>query len=245
MQIIGAGCILTGGSMPFWQFAAPTESGPMQDNLEAMRAELERTKALLNEVNHRTKNVFQLAVSVLSLEASNGVGRPAPLVLESASRRLMAMVECHDLLNQGDGRQVPIAAYLRRLREALSVGEGGPSIQVEADDIRLTHDEAMALGLFAFEAVTNSLKHAFPGGRPGIVSVRLARDGEGVVLTVTDDGVGMPDRRPRGLGHKLIEAFAAQLGGRYAAASEPGEGTALSLRFMSSSVKASAEAVSL
>jgi len=64
--------------------------------------------------------------------------------------------------------------------------------------------------------VTNALKHAFPGERPGVVDVRLTRGtGDQVELAVADDGVGLPDdldpRSGATLGLDLVFTIATQL----------------------------------
>jgi two-component sensor histidine kinase len=97
------------------------------------------------------------------------------------------------------------------------------------------------LGLVLNETVTNALKYAFPEGRAGTVRVRFVREGEDFVLTVADDGIGLPqegdvtERRPRrgsGLGTRLLSALAAQLRGTFTRRpGENGVGTVAELRF--------------
>ena len=70
------------------------------------------------------------------------------------------------------------------------------------------------MGLIVNELVTNALKYAFPSDTNGTVMVTLKRPGE-LRLTVADNGKGVDPRRANsGLGGRLVEGFAAQLGGR-------------------------------
>jgi len=46
------------------------------------------------------------------------------------------------------------------------------------------------MSLTANELVTNALKYAFPGERPGLVQVQFGKQGDGLCLSVADDGVG-------------------------------------------------------
>jgi two-component sensor histidine kinase len=100
------------------------------------------------------------------------------------------------------------------------------------------------LGLVLNEAVTNALKYAFPEDRAGTVRVRFAREAEEFVLTVADDGIGVPAEgevpgappalppRGSGLGTRLLLALAAQLRGTFSRQPEQlGHGTASKLRF--------------
>jgi two-component sensor histidine kinase len=65
------------------------------------------------------------------------------------------------------------------------------------------------------ELVTNALKHAFPGERRGLLTVRLERLAAARLrLTVKDDGVGLLRDFPgatKSLGLDLVEIFAKQL----------------------------------
>jgi serine/threonine-protein kinase RsbW len=81
------------------------------------------------------------------------------------------------------------------------------------------------------EAVTNSVVHAFRGGRPpGTVTVVAKLEGDGLVIIVSDDGIGF---RPRtdspglGLGITMIAALADSMS---VGVSEAG-GTSLCMAF--------------
>ncbi len=75
-------------------------------------------------------------------------------------------------------------------------------------------DVSVSLGLIVTELVINALKHAYPGGRGGRIVVTYGSNPQGWILSVRDDGVGMPtnpaDATP-GLGTSIVEALAQQL----------------------------------
>jgi two-component sensor histidine kinase len=65
------------------------------------------------------------------------------------------------------------------------------------------------------ELVTNAVKYAFPGNTTGTVLVTLKRVSGELRLTVADNGQGIDFRRTdSGLGGRLVEGFAQQLGGQ-------------------------------
>jgi two-component sensor histidine kinase len=73
-------------------------------------------------------------------------------------------------------------------------------------------------GLIVNELVSNSFKHAFPAGRAGSIRVGLIRNAAGrYVLTVRDDGVGLPAgvdfHETSTLGLQLVNVLAGQLNG--------------------------------
>jgi two-component sensor histidine kinase len=47
--------------------------------------------------------------------------------------------------------------------------------------------------LIVNEIITNSLKHAFPGGREGEIYIRLFKQEDGLIeLEISDNGIGIP-----------------------------------------------------
>ena len=87
------------------------------------------------------------------------------------------------------------------------------SLVVEGGDGVVEARVSVSLGLIVTELVINALKHAFPDGRPGTITVDYNFHGPNWVLCVRDDGVGMPWTAPvrTGLGTGIVAALAAQL----------------------------------
>jgi len=93
------------------------------------------------------------------------------------------------------------------------------------------------------EAVTNSIKHAFPEDARGTVTIAVrtepgapgseSEDGDDVLLAIRDDGQGMDEDEDGGggIGMTLIRGFAQHLGGEIARHPGAERGTELSLRF--------------
>src|SRR5690606_31564667 len=107
--------------------------------------------------------------------------------------------------------------------------EEGIELVCDVDPIDVDLDTAIPLGLITVELVTNAHKHAFPGAAGGRVTVRLAKaeeDGGRAVLTVADDGIGLPaDRDPTrngGMGMRLVNALVAQIDGTLAVTGDGG-----------------------
>jgi len=95
--------------------------------------------------------------------------------------------------------------------------ENGISIALKTDieSERLPADRAIPLGLIVNELVTNAVKYAFPSETRGTVAVTLKRIPGELRLTVADDGQGAgPRRADSGLGGRLVDSFARQLGGQ-------------------------------
>jgi two-component sensor histidine kinase len=79
-------------------------------------------------------------------------------------------------------------------------------------------DQATPCGLILYELLSNALKHGFPSGQIGLIKVSLTRlENARVRLTVSDNGVGLPDdferRKSDSLGLQLVSDLAQQLAG--------------------------------
>ena len=84
------------------------------------------------------------------------------------------------------------------------------------------------------ELVSNTLKHAFPDGRRGLLAVALRAEASGYLsLTIRDNGIGLPAHFAPGktdsLGLRLVEALIEQLGAQLALERQPG--TSYHIRF--------------
>lgn len=214
----------------------------LRDALAQGQEDIRYRDFLIREVNHRTKNALQLAVSLLSVQARHVDDPSCRSTLETAMGRLKRVGEVHALLTYQNGSPDVIDChdYLRRLcvemKESLSPAEGRVTIEVDAEDEDAVWglDLVVPLGLIVGEAVTNAFKHAFPEEREGRVRVELRADGAGLMrLLVEDDGVGMSaERRVGSLGLRLIEMFAKQVKGQAEMnVGRGGQGTAVVVTF--------------
>jgi two-component sensor histidine kinase len=93
------------------------------------------------------------------------------------------------------------------------------ALKTDIESALLPTDRAIPIGLIVNELVTNAVKYAFPGDTKGTtkgtVLVTLKRLPGQLRLTVADDGQGLdPRRADSGLGGRMVDAFAQQLGGQ-------------------------------
>jgi two-component system, sensor histidine kinase PdtaS len=196
---------------------------------------------LLREMAHRMKNDLQAIASMLDVQGRAIAPEQGGDALQAASARVRIMGRVQERLLAGGGSQgsLEVGSLIESLCSDLQASLAGlrpVSLKVEAEKVNLPVKDAVAAALIVNELVTNALKHAFPDERAGTVLVRLAPDGNHIVLAIADDGAGAPvskgqiSSRSRGLGQKLVRALSQQLGGTMEATS--GEvGTHCTLRF--------------
>ncbi|GLW97089.1 sensor histidine kinase [Microtetraspora sp. NBRC 16547] len=116
-----------------------------------------------------------------------------------------------------------LAGAVRALAE-----EGPPpaEVVVEGETTGLPAAVEVAAYRVVQEALTNVRRHA----RATRVRVELRRDAE-LRVSVTDDGIGLPEDRRAGVGTSSMRERAAELGGSCVIAAAPGGGTAVEARF--------------
>ncbi len=223
---------------------------------ELARAE-EQQNLLVLEVHHRVKNNLQVIASLLNLQASRIRVPSAKAEFQAARDRVRALATLHrHLYSDGQLHSINMRSFLTelcgQLFQAMGEQEGTRiELVIEAPELRMSSDQAVPLALIVTEAVTNSVKYAFPGGRAGRVSVTLTVDDGWLNLLITDDGVGIPSGKGEtesgtrdGIGLQLIRGFSRQLGGTLSV-DEEGGGTryAVRLPFREPGVDADKEAL--
>jgi|CXWL01.1.fsa_nt_gi PAS domain S-box-containing protein len=197
----------------------------------ALVASLGEKEALLQEVHHRVNNNLQVITSLLRLEGSRVAHAATKAVLKDMQNRIQSMAALHETLyRSGNFADVNLADYLRQitrqLRRSLAEGRGQIEFHLDLEQIRLDMDRAVPCGLILNELVSNSLKHAFPGGRSGSIWLGLHEVGsDSGRLEVRDDGVGFlgdPDTTPAvSLGLQMVSDLARQMSGTFLA--RPGD----------------------
>jgi PAS domain S-box-containing protein len=188
---------------------------------------LERHKDILAaELAHRIKNSLQIIASFVSFELRDA---PQPCVegYQSMQTRISAIAQLYDLISRSAAfGPVHVGDYLEGIAATLSSSLLGETskihIRVEAEPLAVTAEHAVTLGLIVNELATNAVKYAFPTGAGQIALGFGHRDGE-VVLTVSDDGVGLAATASgsagSNMGSRFVDAFTHQLGGKLAKAS--------------------------
>jgi PAS domain S-box-containing protein len=194
-------------------------------------AALLQRELLLKELNHRVKNNLQMVSSLLNLQATRMSDPATKEQFRKAIDRVQAVGDIHARLYQGEqlGR-IEFDEYLKdlcgRLRESMLDGKS-IVLNVETEPVVLDIDRAIPLGLIVNELITNSIKHAFPDGAKGNISVHLTNGGEGETLRllIGDDGQGVIRKNGNdreGLGIRLVEGLMQQVGGKMTLKDETG-----------------------
>ena len=185
-----------------------------------LKEDLLRDKeVLLQELHHLVANCLQIIASVLLQSARKVSSEESRLLFVDAHQRVMSVAALQQQLAASRVGEVELRPYFTALCDSIGASMIGDrkkiTLTATADGSVTTADTSVSLGLIVTELVINALKHAFPDGRAGAITVNYAARGSDWTLSVGDDGVGIatnPDDAKAGLGTSIIQALSRQLG---------------------------------
>ncbi|MEA3287160.1 MAG: histidine kinase N-terminal 7TM domain-containing protein [Candidatus Marinimicrobia bacterium] len=207
----------------------------LQGLIEEKESLLGEKEVLLREINHRVKNNFNLAGSLLFLEAQKFKDKAVKNAFEVSRDRLRTMSLLNERLYRSDTfNNLDLGNYLCSIAEdlmsVLSSQQDQVKLHCNTDVVLVEPREAIPCGLIVNELVTNSLKYAFREKceRAPAIFIKLTQGKEGLIkLQVDDTGCGYPDSFDReksdSLGLRLVYMLGQdQLGGSVNIGNEKG-----------------------
>jgi len=199
---------------------------------------LERQTLLTREFEHRLVNGLQIVASLLSMQSRSATTPEAATQLTDASVRVAAIGRVHHRLHLLDKEErVDFRRYIQELCADLSAlllpDTEKRKILVSGSDGFLPVAIGIPLGFIVSELATNSAKYT-----GGDIHVHIADERAGHSLTVTDEGLGLPDdfdpAHGKGLGMSIIRSLVKQIGGTMHFTPGPGgKGTSVKVVFSS------------
>lgn len=207
-----------------------------------IESQLEEKTVLLEEIHHRVKNNLAFVSSLLLLHEDDINHIPARRKLKEAQDQIVSIADVHEIIyNTENFTDLPVQNYLEQIMDKLAESYSGISGEIEysvdANNTRITLNEAIPFGLILNELATNSYKHAFDDGRAGRIAVKVRSDGQRVDAEYYDNGRGVPpgfrieEAAKKSLGMKLVLTFLMQLEAEYELMPEcEGFGLAFSFR---------------
>ena len=214
------------------QTAISLENSRLVDDMKKAESQVKKSlsekEALLKEIHHRVKNNLQIIHNILDLQMPYILDGQAIELFKESKDRVYSMALIHEKLYQSESlAKIDLHEYIQSLTNNLFLSYGvserviKPKIYVE--NITLNVDTVIPCALIINELVSNSLKHAFPdnpanGHWTGEIYIDLRHGQENkLILTVGDNGVGMPEdydiQKSETLGLRLVSVLAGQLKG--------------------------------
>jgi PAS domain S-box-containing protein len=188
-------------------------------------ASLKEKEVLLKEIHHRVKNNLQFVSSLLNLQSNVLQDERLLAILRESRDRVRTMALIHEKLYQSsDLARIEFKQHIRDLAlmvfRSYSPSSNAIKLDVQVDDVSLAIETAVPLSFILNEIVSNCLKHAFPEGREGRITIQFLQDAHGRFhLVVSDNGVGLPADfslvDSGSLGLRLVQILVDQLSGEF------------------------------
>jgi len=189
----------------------------------------ETNRMLIREMHHRIKNNLATLRAMLNIQASLSETDGLKAELAKSSNRIDAIAKIHDLLHMSDDvRRASLGLYIENLVRSIEESFSNRNVRVELDveNLDLSINTLIPLGLIINELVTNSFEHGFPGGRTGRIGISFRSDGGNCRLAVEDDGAGFLAEAGSiaefpSLGMKIVDSLTRQLKGKLSIRTRP------------------------
>jgi two-component sensor histidine kinase len=194
----------------------------LQELNTAQNKLLSEKEWLLKEIHHRVKNNLQIAMSLLNTQSFYLENEKAVAAIRQSRNRMYAMSLIHQRLYQSDNLElIHMNRYIPELIDYIEdsyAGDRKICFRMNIGPVKLDVAQAVPIGLIINEAVTNSIKHAFPGKTGGTIDIVMHRLGEDrILLEIADDGVGLKAdydiHRGKTMGMELIDSLNQQIDG--------------------------------
>jgi PAS domain S-box-containing protein len=189
---------------------------------EQLKKSLQEKEILIKEIHHRVKNNLQIIISLLYLQAKKTEDPTSEAALTDSQTRVKSMALIHEKLYQSDSlSSIDFHGYLQNLISNLMITYGIAQtrvrITISVNNLPLTINTAIPLGLIMNELVSNSLKYAFPDGQSGDLSIHGEIFENCMIIKIHDNGRGIPAsfdwKHAESLGLHLVQMLTRQLKG--------------------------------
>jgi two-component sensor histidine kinase len=187
------------------------------DLMGSLRAELDHTQILVNELNHRVKNTLAIIQS-LAAQTLRGE-RPTPAARADFESRLLALAGAHALVTEAEWRSVSLRELVERTIRPFMEGEGPARFELAGAPVTLPPKSAVAFALAVHELCVNAAKFGALAADDGRVAMDWAvaeEAGEPRLRFAWREAGGPPVQPPaaRGFGSRLLErGLASELQG--------------------------------
>ncbi len=203
-----------------------------------LRHLLDEKEWLLKEIHHRVKNNLQTVISLLNSQSAYLDNDMALSAIKNSQHRIHSMSLIHQkLYNSENISTINMPNYIRELieylKDSFNLGQR-IRFEIKIEPLELDVAQAVPLGLILNEAITNSIKYAFPDDRTGMIYITLEATTENrYLLTISDNGIGVDSdfsgKKINSFGMSLIKGLSDDLEAKFSM--ENDNGTILKIEF--------------
>ncbi|MBM7649280.1 two-component sensor histidine kinase [Bacillus ectoiniformans] len=181
-------------------------------DLRMKERELVVKSVAIREIHHRVKNNLQTVASLLRLQIRNGVAEESRGHLTDSLNRVLSIASVYEIIlanEQGDDDEVDIVSLSKKVGNMLLQHSEHSDVSIQmnyiGDTILLDSKKAVSIALVVNELIQNSIKHAFINRPSGEITVGFEKRQDDILLSVTDNGVGIKKEMNHSLGLDIVK----------------------------------------
>lgn len=179
---------------------------------ERLTAQNETIQKLHSELNHRTKNYYQMFGGMLYDDLEHEENENVREVLRHYLSRVNAMsqIQHHLVYSEEQAQQkIQLDVYLGQLIDEIDLALNGKEIHVSIErnmeSVTIDYHKALHVGIVLNELFQNAFKHGFHGISNPEIKVDLILDDAFCTVVIQDNGIGIDEnsnakKRSKGMG---------------------------------------------
>lgn len=180
---------------------------------EKLQGALATNTMLFREIHHRVKNNMQSMHALVTMQ------NLPEAIKTNFQLRLAAMSTVHEHMYNHDAyAALDARSFISAVTEKIFQAYGSSvRLNLDIDQLPVSHDQATSLAMLINEVVTNALKYAVSDRPDPMISISLKLLTEDVArLVIADNGPGFDASNSRsGMGSKIIKGMVMQLDGSH------------------------------
>lgn len=201
--------------------------------IDSMRDTIQQKDVMIAEIHHRVKNNLQALSDQIQKDVKEISDQKANEVFKKIEMRMKSMAKLHDLLVEKKvNERVDLYRYTQglaqKIEDSMSFNMLDIEIGVSGNEISVSQNKALLCGLILNELLINVYKHAHLDGTKNVneIEVNVASDEGLVILSVADNGIGVPDdfsiQSKRSIGMWIVRELLQKLNADMTVLNDPG-----------------------
>jgi PAS domain S-box-containing protein len=196
---------------------------------DEIQNQLLKKEILIREIHHRVLSNISAIEEYLINEAYITGNPEADKVLHDIIYRIKNMrILYRNILSCRETKDFSLQSYIDDIVSSIAKLFQSKNIKIEKSiqDINISPDKAMYIGIIINELMTNIFKYAYREGEDGDANISLSKDRDITKLIIQDSGRGTftdhNKNKPNRFGITMVKLLVEQLGGSYHMATENG-----------------------
>jgi PAS domain S-box-containing protein len=165
---------------------------------QELKKSIEEKETFLREIHHRVKNNMEIISSLLNMQYRRNKNKNIKYILQESVSRINAMALVHEFLYLGDNLfYINLKNYITRLIEDIKglylSNKTHLSVDLNIDELTLSTNRCIQIGMVLHELSVNSLKYAFKENRDNLLCIYIKNIKNNIHIKIRDNGDGVRD----------------------------------------------------